>query len=319
MGRVPPESAVRAVARRYVAKHDLAPPVDPRLLLEQIHGAEVYREAWPLEEVDAILTGFDENPAVYYRATDNALRERFTLAHELGHLVIPWHTPNSSCASGDGEPDSTPRTNESEADLFASCLLVPDLWLQELLNRHGVDMSAILQELDTVEVTTIAALRGLRRMLLPGWVFVAYQGDVWIASAGTSLGPAELRTPGLEWLRAECRQSGSATINAYPIEWFRMHEDALLPPFDEDARTNRELLLQAISVVTASITEQRHLEQVANGVVGAMKNKTSGRPAGQAYSALLYKIGEHEELQALLDVDSFKTWVARRSREICST
>lgn len=317
MGTLAPDLAVRRAAARYVDLHSLTPPVNPRDLLELVENAEIYRETWPYE-VDAILVGFEGAPSVYLRATENLLRERFTLAHELGHLVLPWHVPQESCNSGDGEPEDwiARRGGEQEADLFASCILAPDRWLRKVTSDYGTDMTGILQDLNALEMTTIAALRALRRSILPGWVFSAYGGNRIIMSPGTSIRTVSqdsLET--LESLRAESLESGVASLNSYDVEWFRLHEHREPPSAESDPRRTTQILRDAVAWVSDDPGDQEHLFNVANGVIGAMWNKSHDKKPGQIFSALRYRAAEHPELSIMLDVPDFDLWLGRKIEE----
>lgn len=78
-------------------------------------------------------------------------RQRFTLAHELGHIVLE-HPPESTCSSL-----QIVECNR-EADLFASELLMPDYFVTELLPR--TQSPAILARL--FDVSEEAMVRKLR-------------------------------------------------------------------------------------------------------------------------------------------------------------
>ncbi len=78
-------------------------------------------------------------------------RQRFTLAHELGHIVLE-HPPESACSSL-----QVIECNR-EADIFASELLIPEFFLDELLLR--TQSPAILARL--FDVSEEAMIRKLR-------------------------------------------------------------------------------------------------------------------------------------------------------------
>lgn len=82
---------VRRIAQKLLQKYNLSPPVDPFALAEQerIHvryeGNQVGIEG--LTKLDADPPVITLNPEQIYEP-----RIRFTLAHEIGHVKIPWHT-----------------------------------------------------------------------------------------------------------------------------------------------------------------------------------------------------------------------------------
>jgi IrrE N-terminal-like domain len=82
-------------------------------------------------------------------------RQRYTIGHELGHFLNPWHQPPSEegfrCTGMDmvrTEARSGDRAAqmEVEANIFAAELLLPrTLFLRDLRGRAGLDLEHILQ------------------------------------------------------------------------------------------------------------------------------------------------------------------------------
>lgn len=302
--------AARRTANLLVDRFDLTPPVDVQALLEG--QAEFHRVDWPYEDVDAIVTGFASasgKPVVYVRATENLLRERFTMAHELGHLVLPWHLPEANCSVDEGEFELHDPTTEQQADIFASTLLVPDRWLAELMNTHADDMTRILQDLNSTEVSTAAALQALRRYLLPGWVFEAYGGRSLVATSGTQLPDnANRRT-----LAREAHASGEALLNGGKVHWFKLSASVTLPIKSfEDLRTDHRILVDAIAGSGASENDYARIAASANGKVGGTLREAAGRPASETYEAMLHKLAGWEHA-SLLKSDDFHLWLAQKA------
>jgi hypothetical protein len=311
-----PATAARRAASLIVDRLNLVPPVDIEQLLRG--HAEVNRVEWPYENVDAILLRLSgESPVVYYRATENMLRERFTLAHEFGHIMLPWHIPDANCAIGTGNLDLESYSLEDEADIFASCLLVPDRWLLELIEAHDGDMTEILQELNSAEVTTIAALLALRRVLLSGWVFV-FSGSERVATPGTSV-PGFYDAPIsdlIATLKEECYDYGETLLNGRKVKWYQMFSPAALPERDpDDERSSHQQLVDAISLVEADEEERLHLARVCNGKVGGVLRDAAGRPARETFNTLKYRF-EKSEVDYLLEQPDFLVWLAEKARVV---
>ena len=82
-------------------------------------------------------------------------RRRFSIGHELGHFVNPWHKPKAGdrclCTSADMHLLSTKPTDraaqmEVEANRFSSALLLPQSYFQKDLRRMaGADLDHILR------------------------------------------------------------------------------------------------------------------------------------------------------------------------------
>jgi len=73
-------------------------------------------------------------------------RQRFTIGHELGHYLNPWHNPGNAgrfmCKSKDMvasqyKPNDTRQKMEVEANLFSAELLMPSKFLQAELKCLG--------------------------------------------------------------------------------------------------------------------------------------------------------------------------------------
>ncbi|MGY0388186.1 ImmA/IrrE family metallo-endopeptidase [Nocardioides sp. WG-D5] len=310
-----PQLVARRLADLVVTRFNLTPPVDVEALVAE--RADLQRMEWPFQDTDAIILGLGsiERPRIFYRATKNPQRERFTLAHEMGHLTLPWHLPRANCQvqSEAGLMDLSRYTSEDEADVFASCLLLPDRWLLDLTRAHGDDMTRILQEVEAADVTTLAALRGLRRTLLAGWAFVAYRGEFKLATPGTDV-PYLYTDDVLARLKEESVASGSTELNGHRVDWFQLAE-TLVPPSREDGdeRSVAQILKDALGVYAPE--DVTHLVNVCNGKVGGSLREWAGRPAVETYSSLVYRFrtSEHEPM---LTIPDFRLWLAEKTRDV---
>jgi uncharacterized protein DUF955 len=106
---------------------------------------------------------------IYARACEDEGRDRFTLSHELGHIVLQ-HTRSFAESTG---PNSWKVYEDSEwqANAFAAELLMPVQYVvnsrtaSELVDRCGVSLQAAITQrhLVTKENTTVPALRSITR------------------------------------------------------------------------------------------------------------------------------------------------------------
>jgi Zn-dependent peptidase ImmA (M78 family) len=112
---------IRAEAERLLARYKVVePPVD----VERIaHGERLRIVRKQLGESD----GFIEDDVLTVNAEHARTRQRFTIAHELGHLVL--------------HADGTDVNSEREADQFASALLIPrDMLRQAVAQTRDLDV-----------------------------------------------------------------------------------------------------------------------------------------------------------------------------------
>jgi Zn-dependent peptidase ImmA (M78 family) len=104
------------------------PPVDPIALIYRLGGLAFTQQ---MQEEGCINT-LNDPPHIVVNAHKPIVRQRFTFAHELGHMLLhpvgKMHRDKSYASPGDRE--------EREADSFAAHLLMP-LWMLEPLVTAG--------------------------------------------------------------------------------------------------------------------------------------------------------------------------------------
>ena len=77
---------------------------------------------------------------IFYNKSSATVRQRFTVAHELGHILME-HLPyigNSKQISN--------KSREQEANAFASCLLIPPDHLKKFVNNNDKTLQHILEK-----------------------------------------------------------------------------------------------------------------------------------------------------------------------------
>jgi hypothetical protein len=91
-------------------------------------------------------------PIVRYEAYDPLPRQRFSVAHELGHLFLHERVENGAAfncgqegVASDEDTGSLPTDEESEADAFAAAFLMPRASLEQDVTHFGVS-AAFLAE-----------------------------------------------------------------------------------------------------------------------------------------------------------------------------
>ena len=109
-------------------------PIDPAAIAVQM-GVNVLGSANFGEESGHYLPeGHEKNPTIIYNARESKVRQRFTIAHELGHHVL---------GHGDSPRDSAYPANardpvERAANAFAAELLMPEETVKALIHVRGL-------------------------------------------------------------------------------------------------------------------------------------------------------------------------------------
>jgi len=93
--------------------------------------------------------------AILYKANARKERRRFTIAHELGHFLMPSHKGDEHCTAADLREkrlDQDHRRREAEANRFAAGLLMPRPWFSRDMEKLG--------DADVTHVRTLAERYG---------------------------------------------------------------------------------------------------------------------------------------------------------------
>jgi hypothetical protein len=110
-----------------------------------------------------VTDGAKSTGSIAYNEASRRERQRFTIAHELGHFVLPFHGPGAQCAKADlGVLKSTDpnREKEAEANRFAASLLMPRKRFQQDIRRLGApETDHIIKLAGRYEVSKEAAAR----------------------------------------------------------------------------------------------------------------------------------------------------------------
>ena len=127
-----------------------------------------------ITKIDAFSTGGFEGAlvtnaaksegAIFYSGRSPKARQRFTVGHELGHFLLPWHRRSSfQCVSEDVGFSSTTKTEwEVQANEFAAALLMPPSVVKRRLQALGEpELAHILRLRDEFGTSTEMTARRL--------------------------------------------------------------------------------------------------------------------------------------------------------------
>lgn len=101
---------------------------------------------------------------ILVKANGNQHRRRFTVGHELGHFLLPWHRQTQFSCTSESIKDTTGESKvirgqemEAEANAFASELLMPSSVFKKRLRSFGEPDLAHVVELSAHFYTSIEA------------------------------------------------------------------------------------------------------------------------------------------------------------------
>jgi Zn-dependent peptidase ImmA (M78 family) len=140
----PNYSLARNMARKVIKDYRLTEvPTDLNKIFEKL-GLK-YIELNDPEGIDGAIIEIENKPAIAYLNKARPIpRQRFTLAHELGHIFLKHSRRDLYDAEevrgmGEGQDEHAKPPKEKEADAFASELLIP----YDKLKRYQADLKDI--------------------------------------------------------------------------------------------------------------------------------------------------------------------------------
>jgi Zn-dependent peptidase ImmA (M78 family) len=123
-----------------------APPFDPWRVARDLG---VYVESTPLSGIDGYVERRGESLTIILNALAPRYRARFTLAHEIGHILLARWANNAGRFMrfrANGIPAGTSFRDPEEERLcnkFAAAFLMPSSEIREVIARHGVTIDSV--------------------------------------------------------------------------------------------------------------------------------------------------------------------------------
>lgn len=316
-------------AATLVDRLDLNPPIDIDTVAARYCDIEFL--TWPYA-CDALAVGLGSvRPSIFIRSNNQgARRRRFTLAHELGHVVLPWHVGLTACipvvTSFDADPlgpapvsgllsQARIAEQEAEATRFAGALLMPRRFIESQATTGG--LGRVVRSLNRTNISAVAAILALSQHLLPGFCFLIdedEEGLRMVTSSGTSIPRRNDRRPLEACLRDKARDFGEAHVSGRRVLWYQLaaQTDFALP---DDARSTTQILRDAIASSTSS-TGSAALFMRINGIIGGILSKEErAQREAQALSILEHRFESDPELNHLLDNADFRLYLSRKAAE----
>lgn len=315
-------------AKRLIERHALVPPVDVFELTK--HYAHVEHTAIPfdIDGVSLNLKVQGHRPHVIVNTKYPRSRQRFTLAHELGHVIIPWHVGSIIDSTEDGLHTTADGywAIESEANRFAAELLMPSSWLQSILAGTGsaADIHGLVTEI--ADVSPASAAVKLIQELPAGYVFCALEGGTVVRFAGRSAGtianaPQWRAAIDIDAAYEYAEERWHMVLNGQDFVWWKLPTSLPLPA-TEDKRAWRDILNEILDQLYSNQEARNRIRQQVNGVLGYAysTSKLAGTVTQEAvYSAAMQCLSSSSEFKPLLSHSSFSAFLSRRISELCKT
>lgn len=138
MGLIQARNAAKTLWEKYVGNLE---KTNPEAIAKKI-GVNVLYENLE-DEISGVLVVKDDTPVIFVNSTHHSNRQRFTIAHELGHHIL--HKPTGvhvdkgfTLAFRSPKSSTGEDLQEIEANQFAAELLMPREGIEKYLAKYGV-------------------------------------------------------------------------------------------------------------------------------------------------------------------------------------
>jgi IrrE N-terminal-like domain len=311
----PAEITLARVVRR---DEGFGPGDDLESLVSRFASIEFVDLPFKADGISVKLKSPGQQPHIIINSDNPPTRKKFTLAHELGHVLIPWHV-GTICS----HIDATEKAGfdyyeqELEANHFASELLLPAYWIQDLFSANNNPAEALAEMTGVAQVSPHAAIIKLMQDLPPGYVCLQTHPDMppqGYRSPGTFVSPpysdSKNETARFDRLSA---QYFSLQSRKYHFRWWFIFQNHS-PPEQTLSRPWRESLADILQAVAED--RRYHVQQSLNGIIASAANKSRSPATEDAYRHVINRVNESDYGTHLLDHPEFASFVLTRIMEL---
>jgi Zn-dependent peptidase ImmA (M78 family) len=278
-------------AHRFSEVRGLVPRIDVLALAREV--ASVEEKLFPREiNIDGLCLDLKSpglRPRIWVNIRSGYHRKRFTLAHELGHVVIPWHLGNivDDLSAGTGSSETGYRKLEAEANRFATELLMPRAWAERICHTSDHMRGAMISISTIADVSLHAAALRVTQVGPAGFIVSSVQDDRIAWSEKTKGTHSALPRNGT--LIAEVDMPAFYPPEIYgpasaQFFWWKTRDAVEVPPRPDG--TWREVLEYILLSVPED--DRQSARQAINAIVGYRIGRfPPGTDAGVLYQAVL--------------------------------
>lgn len=312
-------------ARRLLERHKLVPPIDIAKLAARYARVEYEEIPFSVDGVSLNLKVPGKTPTIIVNSKIPNTRQRFTLAHELGHVVIPWHIGSivDTTEYGLHEPAEGYWLVEGEANRFAAELLMPSHWLQSLIMDVAIPPEIQKIVVDKGDVSPSSAAVKIIQELPSGYVMCALDETGEVKFSGRSLGtvanaPDWGTTIDVDKMYPYADEMWKIEIKGQNFLWWRLPRKIKFTT-EKDGRDWRAILQGILKELTTDEAEKRKLQQSINGLV-AYANSVAKRydeySPETIYSAAVQRFHSRPEYCSVVSHKDFAVFLRKRVTEL---
>ncbi len=311
------------LAQRLVSRHRLRPPVDIDTILRKY--AELSYIDFPYEDADGISINLKSRKGktrVVINSVHAESRQRFTLAHELGHILIPWHFGtiidhvDPSLAINYSEHSQM----EVEASRFAAELLMPQQYVEQAM-REEDNLAKVQSEIsDFCQTSALAAAVRVSQFLPRNYIYATEKnGTVEFSgkTEGTLAGCLTWNVRFPDSVYDYCEEHFQARIGGRNIHWWKLPNK--VGRVCKDRRDWREILDNILSEIGVPPNKIAHTKSSLNGILGCANGwirKHDDYSADTLASGFIQRLKDRPGYDALVQHPDFEAFVIKRAEDM---
>lgn len=310
------------LAIRLLERHNIQPPYDLNALA--INYANLHYVTFPSDvKADGMSVNLKKSikPDIYINTSRPTTRLKFSIAHELGHVLIPWHKGN--IVSHLSRPDSKDTFYneysliESEANRFAAELLLPTSWLQSKLNDISFDnfQGRLQNIIDEAGTSRYASLIKIFNVLKQGFAcveinksqeavrsFVSNNTPAYKLGRGTN---CFLEEP---YANHEQKRYFNLSDKRYILWTFKTFT---IPSGNEDSRTWRKILNAILDE-----TQLHNKKQSINATLGSAYESIKDINDSEAFNVIMHRYYNKNDLLPFIQHPLSEQYIVKRIKEL---
>jgi len=306
------------LAQRLLARHKITKPPYDLVALVQNYATVEYIE-FPTD-ADGLVVGISsmKKPGILVNSKLHGNRKKFTLAHELGHVIIPWHTGtiiSHTDAESDPNLEWEYRTIEGEANRFAAELLMPSKWLNNYYASKQEIQNLILKTLELCETSLDSALIKIFNSITEPVICFELYGVNQISKTFLTKSSPKRRYDNGDVLDENPftipARISSFQVNGRRFKAWEFEFDALPIIEETDPRQWREILEDILNEANS-----QNLKASINATLASAFQRNKHLEKQKIYSEILKSFNGRNDLVKIVTSPLFSEYVIKRVNEL---
>jgi IrrE N-terminal-like domain len=279
-------------------------------------------EANHIDGVAFGLKAFGTRPKIYINKNKPRTRQLFTMAHELGHVIIPWHMGTIIDETLQDGDDSAYEKCENEADAFASELLLPREWISNILG-NTISFATLKSKLNQIALESKLSYAAIGfkviSILPPNYVYIYTKDGKIISCQKSPLTSGYIKYPYKNtyiedsdfFYQFSSQHFVIANSGDFSYYWFYVGQkfDGII--YDDDCRGHQEILKKISIDIGLS---KQHIQSIS-GIFGFGKSRLHIKNQLSfelLYSHCLGRLESDDELYVITEHEDFKVFLYKK-------